>query len=138
MAARQKPRASSAPAGRTPIAEWTAAGLGLAMTLAALGYSLWEGVTHKAGPPELAAEAGAAVATPGGFVTPVTVRNAGDETAAGVEIRGELVSPGRPPEERRTTFAYVPGGGKARGGLVFTQDPAGGRLTLSIEGYEEP
>jgi uncharacterized protein (TIGR02588 family) len=112
--------------------------MGLAMTLAALGYSLWEGVTHQAGPPELTAEAGAVIATPGGFVTPVTVRNAGDETAASVEVRGELLSPGRPPEERRVTFAYVPGGGKATGGLVFAHDPRVGRLTLSIEGYEEP
>lgn len=123
---------------RTPVAEWIAAGLGLALTLAVLGYSLWEGVTGAKGPPVLTVASGRVVATESGYVTPIRVRNTGGETAASVEVRGELALAGQPPEERRATFAYVPAGGEIAGGLVFTHDPREGRLALSVEGYEAP
>ena len=123
---------------RTPAAEWIAAGLGLALTLAVLGYSLWEGVAGANGPPEMRVVAGRVVATKGGYVTPIQVRNTGGETAASVEVRGELEIAGQPPEERRASFAYVPAGGEVAGGLVFAHDPREGRLTLSVEGYETP
>jgi uncharacterized protein (TIGR02588 family) len=127
-----------AEAARTPVAEWIAAGLGLALTLTVLGYSLWEGVAGAKGPPVLTVVAGPVVATKGGYVAPIRVRNAGGETAASVEVRGELALAGQPPEERRAMFAYVPAGGEIAGGLVFTRDPREGRLALSVEGYETP
>ncbi len=133
MAARKK-----ADPARTPVAEWIAAGLGLALTLAVLGYSVWEGVAGTNGPPVLTVAAGRVAATKGGYVTPVRVRNTGGETAASVEVRGELVIAGQPTEERRATFAYVPAGGEIAGGLVFAHDPREGRLSLSVEGYETP
>lgn len=123
---------------RTPVAEWIAAGLGLTLTLAVLGYSLWEGVTGAKGPPVLTVTSGRVVATESGYVTPIRVRNTGGETAASVEVRGELALAGQPPEERRATFAYVPAGGEIAGGLVFTHDPREERLALSVEGYETP
>lgn len=125
-------------AARTPVAEWIAAGLGLALTLAVLGYSLWEGVAGANGPPVLTVAPEGVVETEGGYVAPIRVRNTGGETAASVEVRGELVVAGQPPEERRATFAYVPAGGEIAGGLVFVGDPRLGRLALSVEGYETP
>jgi len=123
---------------RTPVAEWIAAGLGLALTLTVLGYSLWEGAAGAKGPPVLTVVAGDIVDTRGGYVAPIRVRNTGGETAASVEVRGELVLAGQPTEERRATFAYVPAGGEIAGGLVFAHDPRLGRLSLSVEGYETP
>ena len=135
MAAR---KAAERARARTPAIEWIAAGLGLALTLAVLGYSLWEAVAEASGPPVLTVAAEQVVATTGGYVTPIRVRNTGGETASSVEVRGDLVLADRPPEERRATFAYVPAGGEVAGGLVFVQDPRLGRLTLSVEGYETP
>ena len=123
MAAR---KAAERARARTPAMEWIAAGLGLALTLAVLGYSLWEAVAEASGPPVLTVAAEQVVA------------NTGGETASSVEVRGDLVLADRPPEERRATFAYVPAGGEVAGGLVFVQDPRLGRLTLSVEGYETP
>lgn len=133
MATRRK----AAPA-RTPVAEWIAAGLGLALTLAVLGYSLWEGISATPGPPVLTVAVGQVVATKAGYVAPIRVRNTGGETAASVDVKGELLIPGEPPEERHASFAYVPAGGEIAGGLVFTHDPRDGRLSLSVEGYETP
>ncbi|RAK67567.1 hypothetical protein [Phenylobacterium kunshanense] len=136
MAPRRKPAAKAAP--RTPAAEWTAAALGLIATLAVLAYSLWEGFTDRAGPPVLSAASAPASRTPGGYVVPLVVRNESYATAASVEVSAtlELSSGGR--EERRATFTYVPGQGEAKGGVMFLNDPARGRLTLAVEGYEEP
>lgn len=137
MAPRRKPAAKAAP--RTPVAEWTAAALGLIATLAVLAYSIWEGFTDRAGPPALSAASETASRTPGGYVVPLIVRNESYATAASVEVSATLDLPaGGGREERRATFTYVPGRGEAKGGVVFQNDPARGRLTLTVEGYEDP
>ena len=123
---------------RTPLAEWTAAGIGALLTLGVIGYSLWEGLSGRPGPPVLQVEAQAPVDVPGGHVVPLVVRNDSHATAAAVEVRGLLEQAGQAVEERRATFAYVPGSGEARGGLVFERDPAAFTLRVSAEGYEEP
>lgn len=138
MATRRKPQTKPQPPPRTPVAEWIAAGLGLVLTLAVLGYSLWEASADDNGPPALVARAERAEPTSGGFVVPIVVRNDSYATAAGVDVRASLETPGQPPEERHATFTYVPGGGEARGGVLFRRNPAEGRLLLEVEGYEDP
>ncbi|MGA0606516.1 hypothetical protein ACO2Q0_10990 [Phenylobacterium sp. VNQ135] len=123
---------------RTPLAEWTAAALGAVLTIGVIGYSIWEVVSGDRGPPVLQIETKPAEAVAGGHVVPLIVRNDSHATAAEVEVRGVLEQAGRPVEERRAVFAYVPGGGEARGGLVFERDPAAFTLRVSAEGYEEP
>ena len=137
MAPRKPPPRPSL-AQRTPIAEWTAAAVGLALTLGVIGYSVWEGLAGDGGPPALSVETQTALALAEGHVVPLVVRNASDATAAGVEVRGVLEQAGQVVEERRTVFAYVPGGGEAKGGLIFERDPAAFTLRVAAEGYEEP
>jgi uncharacterized protein (TIGR02588 family) len=134
----RKPPPRRGLAERTPVAEWTAAALGLVLTLAVVGYSVWEGLTGDGGPPALSVEAKTAEAVEHGHVVPLVVRNAGDATAAAVEVRGVLEQAGQVVEERRAVFAYVPGGGQAKGGLVFERDPKTFTLRVAAEGYEEP
>lgn len=123
---------------RTPVLEWIAAALGLALTLAMLVYLVREGLAAREGPPALTVAVEPAARTEGGFVVPFAVRNASLETAAAVEVVGRLEADGRVLEERRLSFTYIPGGGEARGGLIFQNDPAAGRLSIRPEGYEEP
>jgi uncharacterized protein (TIGR02588 family) len=136
MLARKKTKPSRVQG--TPIAEWFAASCGLVLTIGIIGYLLAEGLRERQGPPSLFVANEPAQRTEGGYVLPLVVRNSSFATAAGVEIRGTLKQNGDVVEERRTTFAYVPGRGETRGGLVFQSDP--NRLTISLvaEGYEEP
>lgn len=134
--AARRPRPSLA--ARTPIAEWVAATLGLLLTLSVVGYTVWEGLTEDHGPPRLSVSAEAATRTGAGYLLPIVVRNRSHATAAQVEVRGILRVAGEPPEERRASFAYVPGRGEARGGLIFQQDPAGARIDLTVDGYADP
>ena len=137
-AKKAQPRPRPGLLARTPIAEWVAAGLGLLLTLLVLGYSLWEGIAASDEPPSLSVSAEAAKPTAGGYVVPVVVRNHAHRTAGQVEVRGVLESAGAVAEERRAVFSYVPGRGEARGGLVFSRDPAAYTLKVSPEGYEDP
>jgi uncharacterized protein (TIGR02588 family) len=68
----------------------------------------------------------------------IVVRNDSDATAAQVEVRGVLRTRGGTDEERRASFAYVPGSGEVRGGLVFQQDPRRDELELTVEGFAAP
>jgi uncharacterized protein (TIGR02588 family) len=137
MAPRKKPD----PPGlleRTPIAEWVAAALGLLLTLGVIGYLVWDGLRERDAPPDLSVIAGAPAQVGQGFVVPVTVRNDSPATAADVEVLGVLEQGGVVIEERRASFAYVPGDGEATGGLVFSRDPRAYRLRLEAEGYADP
>ncbi|WP_337187373.1 hypothetical protein [Phenylobacterium sp.] len=134
--ARRKTSPPAAP--DTPVLEWIAASVGALLTLGVLGYSAWEGVSDPDAPPDLSARAEASTPGRSGFVTPIVVRNAGFATAADVEVVARLDRAGQPSETRRARFAYVPGRGEARGGVIFRSDPAAGRISVEIEGFEEP
>ncbi|MEW5687136.1 MAG: hypothetical protein AB1942_19655 [Pseudomonadota bacterium] len=134
MARKPKPDLKS----RTPLAEWIAAGCGLALTLGAIGVTLWEGVTAGDEPPALSVVAEAPVRTPDGFVVPLVVHNRSAATAAEVEVTGVLATPDAPSQTRHARFAYVPGRGEARGGLIFSTDPGASGVTVAIEGYADP
>ena len=136
MAPRKKP--ATRILERTPILEWVAAGLGLLLTVAVLGYVIWEGAVGQNGPPSLTLTPDLPEKTAGGFVVPLTIRNASYATAAGVEVRATLERDGRVVEERRATFGYVPARSETKGGVIFQTDPATARLRLEPEGYEAP
>ena len=123
---------------RTPVAEWTAAAIGLVLTFGVIGYSLWEGLASGNGPPSLTVMAEPPEPAGRGHLVPIVVRNASHATAGAVEVRGVLETDGRIVEERRAIFTYVPGKGEARGGLLFERDPAAYVLRIAPEGYEEP
>ncbi len=132
------PKAEPKALSPTSLLEWAAAGLGLVLTLGVLGYELREAITDGDGAPRLTVVREPTEATAGGFVVPLTVRNASDATAAEVEVRAVLERDGQVVEERRTSFTYVPGRGEASGGVVFQTDPATARLRLEPEGYQDP
>jgi uncharacterized protein (TIGR02588 family) len=123
---------------RTPLVEWVAAALGLLLTLGVIGYLVYQGLNDRHAPPNLSVIAAAPTAVDGGFLVPLTVRNRSPATAGSVEVRGALEAGGVTVEERRVTFAYVPGQGETIGGLIFRHDPRGYRLQVEAEGYEKP
>ncbi len=131
-------RAPPKPPPRASATEWIAAGMGLALTLAVIGYTVWEGVTEDNGPPRLQVLSEPSEAIAGGFVVPIVVSNASHATAADVQVSGVLEDATGVVEARRTSFAYVPGRGTAEGGLIFRHNPASYRLRLDAEGYGKP
>ena len=132
-------QAKSPPAPpRISVTEWIASGVGLVLSLGVIGYTVWEGVTETHGPPELRVSSQSAQAVAGGFVVPIVVGNTSRATAADVRVAGVLEGPAGVVETRRATFAYVPGRGEVKGGLIFRHNPSAYRLRVEAEGFEEP
>jgi uncharacterized protein (TIGR02588 family) len=119
--------------------EWVTAGVGLILLLAVIGVILADALGgRQEAPPAITVARLASTPSAGGWVVEFEARNAGQQAAAEVQVVGVLTTGQGEPERRSATVDYLPGGGAARGGLLFRNDPAGGVLELTAEGYRQP
>ncbi|MGE0179360.1 MAG: TIGR02588 family protein [Sphingomonas sp.] len=133
MAAKEKK------ASGTPLLEWIAAGIGLALLLGLLSVigreALRGGPTE---PPAIEVSVRRIAATPSGYVVEFEARNIAGGTAQSVDVEGMLTSGGAPVERSGITFDYIPGHSHRSGGLFFRRDPRQGVLALRALGYQIP
>lgn len=115
---------------RAPASEWVAGGIGLALVLGAVAFTVWEGATQSRRPPDFTIRVDGIEPRNGRHLVLFTVRNTGDTTAAQVTIRATVSRDGAVLERSETTFDYVGAGATRRGGFVLGPDP--GALTLEI------
>ena len=113
------------------------ASLGLAASLGAIGYLLWEGLQPHTAPVILTARAQEVFATQTGYVVTIEVVNESRQTASAVEVEGKLLGE-RETETVNLTFDYVPGKGRRRGSIAFKGDPQQRSLHLSVKGQVAP
>lgn len=130
-ASRNSAKASpeGSPAGR-PWLQWAMAALGAVVTAGVIAIVVHEAVQPPA-PPVLSARLIEARPTPAGWIAEIQVDNAGDDTAAAVEVEGVLGD-----QTAHAALDYVPGRGHARASLRFDDDPRAARLRVS--GWSEP
>lgn len=122
-----------------PLLEWSAALVGLIITLGLVGFIGWEALkAPDERPPaiEVAAERVSQVA--GGHVVEIVAINRGPATAAAVQVEGILRGVAAEPVRSEMIFDYVPGHSRQRGGLFFREDPRLGQLELRAVGYARP
>lgn len=74
----------------------------------------------------------------GEYVVHFEVDNVGGATGESVQVVAEVTRGGKTVAQRTTTLAYVPPDSARSGGLVFTEDPRRGELTVSVGGYRLP
>lgn len=127
-------------AGKTATtAEWVLAAIGAIVTLATIGFLVYEGLAEGGGGvPELIVEAGAVTPQGSGWAVPVEARNTGSATAASVRIVGQLRDATGVVEESEMTLDYVPEASSRAGTLLFTRDPSTSTLEVRATGYELP
>jgi len=137
-----KRREGDGPGGRaaaaTPVAEWIASGVGLALFLAALGTALYNGLFVAGSPPDVRVEARETLALGEGWLVRVRAVNRGGDTAAAVRVTGRLLRGSETVEAGTVVMDFVPAGSEREGGLFFRTDPRGLALDLRAEGYAEP
>ena len=117
-----------------PPLEWAAAGLGMLVVLALLmilGREVGSGGTDDL--PALAARIEAVTRTPTGHVAQFVVSNDSGQTAAAVQIEGNLGE-----QQANAVIDYVPGHSEAWGGLLFPPSSGEGTIELRVTGYELP
>lgn len=123
----------------TPPLEWIAAGIGavlLLFLLAVIGREALNGEAAELPQIEVAVTGISPAAS--GFVVAFEARNRTDGTAAAVEIEGVLKAGGAEIETSSAAIDYVPGKGKAAGGLFFREDPRKGTLDVRALGFQTP
>lgn len=125
--------------GRSPLIEWIFGGIGLALTLAMIGFIGWQAVSHSSEePPRIELRIEDVSRSGSGYVAEIVARNHSRSTAKGVEVEAVL-SPGSAESETSTlTFDYIPGGSTVRGALHFSKNPTAGALQLRTLGHTDP
>ena len=133
--AKQKSSGSSSDA---PPIEWAAAIISTALVIAMLAYTFYQAMSNGSEPPLITVQADSVIDTPGGFLVMFTATNAGDETAAAVQISAELMRDSVAVEESSATLDYVPSQAVRSGGIMFSKDPRMYRLELRATGFSRP
>lgn len=118
--------------------EWIVFAAGLVVVLGTLGLLVYDMAQGESSPPELVVELGSPSRQAQGWAVPVTVRNEGGETAEGARVEVTLAVPGQAPERGEIDMAFVPAGSRREGFVTFAGDPARGRLTGRVVGFETP
>lgn len=135
--------ASATPGGtgtrETPLLEWIAAGIGLLLTLIMVGVIGREALNGDSEqlPAIAVAATGIAPAAPG-YVLAFEASNKTGGAAAAVEIEATLKDGDTIVETGKATLDYVPGYGKANGGVFFAKDPGRHKLEIRALGFQIP
>lgn len=135
--AKAKQKSSGSPSDAPPI-EWAAAIISTALVLAMLVYTVFQAMSNGSEPPLITVRADSVIDTPGGFLVMFSATNAGDETAAAVQISGALMRDTVSVEEGSATLDYVPSQAVRSGGMMFSKDPRMYRLELRATGFSRP
>lgn len=117
--------------------EWTVFGISLVLIVGVVILLVHEHFAGGDRPPSIAAHAGEAVATAGGYAVPIDVRNDGDTTAEDVHVEGELTWAGGI-ERGEAVLSFIPYRSQRRAWIAFSHDPRNGKLQVRVRGYREP
>lgn len=125
--------------GKTPVLEWIAALTGLVLILGVIAVIGREAIREQtADPPAITIRVRAISPVIGGYVVAFEALNQASGTAVAVEIEGTLMSGSSLVEQSHATIDYVPGHGRASGGLFFSKDPHKHRLATRAMGFQDP
>ncbi len=106
--------------------------------VAVVGHLVHDAITERSRPPDIRIESWSTHPGSDGYTVTVRLVNQGGETAADVEVEGELVGADGRREISTATIPYLPGGSAREAGLIFTLDPRESRLTVRPKGYRKP
>lgn len=126
-------------AAKTSVLEWVAGSIGLIFLVALLVIVGRDALTRPSSEPAaVSIEAGKTVRTATGHIVLFKAINAAGGDAAQVQVEGRLLDRDRVIETSSAVIDYVPGNGRAEGGLYFEYDPAGLTLRIRPLGYQVP
>jgi uncharacterized protein (TIGR02588 family) len=115
--------------------EWIAVAVSALAIATLVALLVYDGTTRRGGP-ELVVVLEAPVESERGFVVPLLAENHGGMAAGNVEIEVMLTANGRELQTGAVTLDFVPAGSEVDAAVVFTEDPAGGRLEARVLGFQ--
>jgi uncharacterized protein (TIGR02588 family) len=124
--------------GYVPKWEWAVGIVGLVLVVGTIGFLLYRAVTVGSTPPDIAIRVASITQSGSGYLVEIVVNNSGDETAAMLEIEGELKDGTEVVETSTVVIDYAPTQSSRKAGLYFTEDPRAYELSLRAVGYQTP
>lgn len=121
-----------------PSPEWVSAIVSAALILLVSGAIAYEWVAGGDSPPRLVVRHGDLAAHGGLLYVPFEVLNAGDTTAAGVAVVGELRRGGRVHEQSTMHVDFVSPGERASGQFIFSGPVEGAEVVVRPTGFRTP
>jgi uncharacterized protein (TIGR02588 family) len=119
--------------------ELVAAAIGAAIVVATLGFMVYEAMTAPPNAvPQIVVRVDSIVPYPSGYVVEIRAINAGDATAAAVQVHGELRSDTGVVDQSESTVDFVPARSWRPGGLVFKNDPRRYQVEVRPVGFDRP
>jgi uncharacterized protein (TIGR02588 family) len=131
-------KGSKKQAAATDTVEWIIAVLGIAILATALGFILYRAVSGEDKQASLSVSIESVDRSEQGFRVDFIVSNSGSQTAAAVQIEGELSKAGQSVEKSSATLTYSPASSTRRGALFFTHDPNSHEMRIRATGFEKP
>jgi uncharacterized protein (TIGR02588 family) len=121
------------------LAEWVSFGIAATILLGVAGLVLFYWLTVPLGPAVISISPLDEIREVGEqFYVPFVVGNGGGNTAASVQLIGEVRMGGEVVEQSQLQINYLAGGEQQQGVFVFRHDPRAGEMLLRIGGYQQP
>lgn len=118
--------------------EWVTGALSAAVVLVVIVWIGKDALMDRDISPDLEGGALQVEARSQGFQVLFEIRNRSSQTASQVAVRGEVLEKSKPVETAETVVDYVPGHSKAKGGIVFQNDPHGKTISIRAISFNEP
>ena len=118
--------------------EWIVFAGGCVLVLGIICYLAVTAATLGNSPPDIKIILGKPQPEGEYYHVPVTVRNAGDQTAEGVLVEVELQPQGKEKETAEFEAAFLPRHSQREGAVIFKSDPRQGKLATRVLGYAKP
>ncbi len=122
----------------TPVLEWLIAAVGLILVIGTIGFMMYKGLTSKDKPPDFTTKIDRIDTVNSGYIIVFKLVNVGEQTAAGVNVEGELKNGTESVEKSDVTFDYAPSTSETEGGLFFKNDPKQYQMEIRAKGYIKP
>lgn len=124
---------------QTPMLEWVAAGIGLALIIALVFVIGREALRERESePPSIEIKLGAIRQSASGYMVAFEAINRANGTAAALTVEGTMARGEKIIERSQATMDYVPGHGRAGGALLFSHDPRRYALSARATGFQDP
>lgn len=117
--------------------EWVTGLVSAVIVLVVIFWIANDALTDQGTTPDLTATVVITEQRSNGFQVSFEVQNVASATASQVAVHGEIRDGSDVVERASTVLDYVPGRSKARGGLIFRNDPQG-RIVLHVSAFNEP
>jgi uncharacterized protein (TIGR02588 family) len=118
--------------------EWIVSSTGTILFMFTLGFVLYNAVFGNGTPANINLRTLSVQQNGTDYLITIEAFNKGDASVEGLEVEVTLLDNGNEVEKGVTTFDYVPGNSKRKGGIFFRNNPKEYKIELRPLGFEEP